>query len=577
MTTTTTQYTRSTILAWANDVLETSYTTFQDIPSHEVGLLLYGIFLGSTSRGNATASGLEDAAATATSASVPLLTEAQLHTHHQRHKATCMRYLQLLQFPSTPSPTTPANTAPPVAAAITWTTAEASASSPGRTSASALPLFPDGHHVVTSAVAQQRNAEHVLALIRALSAEEAELLRAEANDSPARGGGNTANAVLLLGSSMTPEAWLSGGAFVEELKLWRWVRLMAERHRISPRAIRRTIRAYLQHEGGSVVSVVPAPAKEAHTSPPSCAQSRGASPAPQSPTFVSEMRNVAEVALGEVRGGPLPSKSTQALPEEVSGNPAFQEIKRMRPEMLPSTSPPPANPAAATTAAITGPATLSLTPLVGPVSPAHVLFSPIKEVAATEDGAGPDDCNATSLSWAIPGSSLHSPSTAAITSYVAQATELQAALRSAQVALENELTLHRAQQQQQPLRLPTCASGSTSPRSSGGDMLDGAGAVRKVAQLLAPATHPSDAQESLCRQHMVNTVFAKTLGGRGDSSLSSPVPDALTCDVCPSIMAHAIQCNLTAIDDLENVRARAIAACLKKDPVTLLATLQSIV
>ncbi|CAJ02215.2 conserved hypothetical protein [Leishmania major strain Friedlin] len=574
-TTTTTQYTRSAILAWANDVLETSYATFQNIPSYEVGLLLYGIFHGCPSRGDATANRRGDttdaaAAATATSSvSVPLLSAAELHRHHERHHETCMRYLQLLQFPSMPPSTAPTNPA----AVVLSGTAEASAPSPGSTPASLLPPLPDGHSGATSAVAQKRNAEHVLAMICALSAEEAELSRAEASETRTSGGGHTASVVLLLGPSMTPAAWLAGSAFVEELKLWRWVRLMAERHRRSARAIRRAICAYLQHEVG-VAAVAPAPAKDSQTGTASCVQSRGASPAPRSPVVMMEMSDVAEVELGDARGGLLPGKSTRAFAEDESGDTVLQEMKRMRPEMLPSTSPVPVHAVAAATTA--RPATSSVTPLVDSVSPVHALLSPIKEVAAA-GGARTDGCSATGLSWTTSSSSVHAASEATITPYVAQATELQSALRTAQAALHKELALHRAQQQQCPLTLPTSTSGSTSERSSGGDVSDDAGAMHKVAPLLAPATNVCDALEASCRQRMVNTVCAKTLGDRGDSSPLSPVPDTLTCDVCPSIMAHAIQCNLAAIDDLEDVRARAIAACLRKDSVALLAALQNIV
>ncbi|GET86164.1 hypothetical protein, conserved [Leishmania tarentolae] len=580
----TTQYTRSAILAWANDILERSYTTFQSIPSHEVGLLLYGVFHDCPSRDGATANGLSDTTAaaaaaaaaaaqtTTTSVSVPLLSGAELRRHHQRHHETCMRYLQLLQFPSTSSCTTSAN---PATAAALPGAEEASAPSSRGTSASALPPRPDGHYGATSAVVQQRNAEHVLAMIRALSAEEAEMLHVVASETPTNDGGATANVVLMLGPSMTPEAWLSGSVFVEELKLWRWVRLMAERHCSSARAMQRAIRAYLQHEVG-VSPVAPAPAEEGQTSPAIDRQSRGASLLPRSPVVVMKVSGIPEVELGDGRGGLLPGKSTRTCAEDESGDAVLREMKRMRPEMLPSISPAPAQAAAADT--ITEPETSTATPLIGSVSPVHALVSPIKEVAAAAaNGARTDDCTATGLSWATTSSSAHAASMAAITPYVAHATELQSVLRTAQAVLQKEIALHRAQQQDLPLTLPTTTSGSTLVHSSGDGVSDGAGAMPKVASLLASATNPCDAQEASCRQRMVNTVCANPLRDRGDSSLPPPVPDTLACNVCPSIMAHAIQCNLTAMDVLEDVRARAIAACLKRDPVALLAALQNIV
>ncbi|KAG5506894.1 hypothetical protein JIQ42_07613 [Leishmania sp. Namibia] len=572
-TTTSTPYTRSSILAWANDVLETSYTAFQNIPSYEVGLLLYGVFHDSTRRDDAAASGLGDATAAATAAAnagVSLLSEAELHTHHKRHQATCMRYLQRLQFPFILTSAAAAATAG-VSPAVSAT--ESSAPNPGGTSASPLSPLPDGHNGATSAVAQGRNAEHVLAMIRELSAEEAELLRDGANDTSVSGGVNASNTVLLLGPSMTPAAWLSGSAFVEELKLWRWVRLMAERHRSSPRAIRRTIRAYLHHEVG-VTSASPVSAKEARASPLSCAQSRGASPAPRSPAVAEEVGKMAEVERGEERSVRLSGKSTRALAEDETDATALQELKRMRPEMPPSTSPVPAHAVAAEKTI--APATLSVTPLVGSVSPVHAALSPIKEAVAAA-GACTDNLGATGLSWPTSSSGAHTASATTITPYVVQAAELQTTLRSAQKALQNELKLHRAQQQQPLPVLPAPMPGSTSAYLSAGDMPDGTSAMHTAAPLLAPATNPCDAQEVFYRQHMVNTVFAKTPGGRGDSSLSSLVSNTLACDVCPSILAHAIQGNLTAIDHLEDVRARAIAACLKKDPMALLAALQSIV
>ncbi|KAG5510788.1 hypothetical protein JKF63_07860 [Porcisia hertigi] len=529
--TTTTQYTRSAILAWANDALETSYASFQEIPSHEVGLLLYGALQPSSLRADVSAGGLGDStavAATASNGDVPLLSEEELHTHHQRHQATCMRYLQLLQFPPIPGPATQTNSA--VAAVISLATAATPSlsTSPGTQSGS------------TSAVAQQRNAEHVLAMIRALSAEEAHLLRSEASDTPTGGGSgnnnnNTANVVLVLGPSLTPATWLSGGAFVEELKLWRWIRLMAERHRSSTTAIRRVIRAYLQHEEG-VAPPTPMPAKGVQASPANCDESRDALLATGSPVVTAEM-----------------DTDEAVLPE----------MKRMRPDIPP--------PFAAAEAAV-----LSAAPLTGSVSPVQALLSPMEE-AKNVNGARTDDGSATGLSYTKPDNRLHTASTATITPYVAQAPQLQAMLCSAQVTLQNELTLRRSQPQPSPPQPPISASGSTSHRSSGSDIPGGAGAIPKVPLLTTLAMNPCEVQENSCRRHMVNTVLSQITDLQGDASVPLPVPEGLTCDVCPSIMAHAIQCNLAAIDNLEDIRARAIAACLKRDPVALLAALQSIV
>ncbi|KAG5485764.1 hypothetical protein LSCM1_07176 [Leishmania martiniquensis] len=563
-TTATTPYTRSAILTWANDILEASYTNFQSIPSHEVGLLLYGVFHDSPCKGSAEASRLGDAAAAAAgNAGVPRLSEAELHVHHKRHQATCMRYLQLLQFPSTPSSTAAATEAAAPKLDCTY----ASSSSP----------CLDGHNGATSAVAQQCNAEHVLAMIRALSAEEAELLRAEANDTPASDAGSTSNIVLLLGPSMTPAAWLSGGAFVEELKLWRWVRLMAERHRCSVRAIRRTIRAYLQQEVGTTPAFSVA-AKEARTSAVDCAQSRGASPAPRSPVVVREAPEMTEPERGEARVAHIVGQTARAHAEDEPNDRASPEMKRMRPELLPSASRVPVHAAAVAGAAATieAPAMLSVTPLVGSLSPGHGFSSAITEVAAAP-GARADDSSASGRSWVTSSSSALTASEATMTPYVAQVGELQTKLRSAQQALQNALALERAQQPQPLSMLSASTTESASVRSSDGGTPDGVGAMHKAAPLLVPATNPCDAQECLLRQRMVSTVFAKTPGCQGDSSLSSPVPDPRTCDVCPAILGHAIQGNLAAIDSLEEVRARAIAACLKRDAVALLAALQSIV
>lgn len=543
-------YTRSAILAWANTILNASHLTFQDIPCHDVALLLYGIFHSHHHQQHETA--VAASANDTGAAAVPLLAPDALRLHDAQHGATCVRFLQLLQFSSVDTPH--ARTAsPPPGTAPASTTDERSTTS------------------AAAAVAQQRNAEHVLAMIRALSAEEAELLRTapsnaisgpngcgaaseESEEQRRAAAGTAANVVLLLGPSMTPTAWLSGSAFVEELKLWRWVRLMADRHRCTVASIGRAIADYLQHDGlgkgeaEALASTSPA-LKTTETQQQQQPQPRQRTPS----QLRAEMSSIADDTVCE-----------EGVPEP----------KRARPEL--SLSPAPALPTATTSSSSL------LMPLHGSVSPVHALLSPIRD-ADRRAPAGHSTASAGAASaanWAVQDATE-----ATATPYVTQARPLQQALQDAQVTLQQ--TLRDAHQTASAAA--TDAPTSPSTRSSTGVTATNT-AVPPRPPALPAVVNVSDAQEASCRQRMTARVFHPTsahengaegqLGGEGGASSPSLLAMHMSppsCTVCPALMAHAIQCNLNAIDALEEVRAKAIAACMKKDAVALLAALQNVV
>jgi hypothetical protein len=560
---TTSPYTRSAILAWANTILDATHLTFQDIPCHDVGLLLYGVF-HSTSAKDAQISLPSTRAAT-----VPLLSAAELHVHTAQHRMTCERFLQLFQFPaSVVSRACTASPAPPSAAspqtAATAVAAEERSTSGAASSASAV------------AMVQQRNAEHVLAMIRALSSEEAELLRnvpvatvntesgsdskhicsgddhAECGD--AHVNDNAANVVLLLGPSMTPTAWLSGSAFVEELKLWRWVRLMADRHHRTVPAIRATILGYLQQDTetvaqrkvtqSSVSSAVPAGTEK---------RRRSDSPVP----------DVAKEKDGEsVEGSECATNDDSSTHSTADRVDHAQELKRARLDVSPSPVP----------VAATSPQML----LNASVSPLHALLSPHAHEEATN----------TVLNSVATGEDARRDAADATTSvFVSQATALQNTLRVAQQTLERAFR-------------DAAAKTVVDSEAAGGTLEDGtAGSASVVGHTsLSAIANGSAVQEATYRQRMVGHVFALPaddttvteerqgvpVGGDGDEGcgIAGRAANLLTappsCAVCPALMAHAVQCNLNAIDALEETRARAITACLKKDPVALLAALQGV-
>lgn len=77
---------------------------------------------------------------------------------------------------------------------------------------------------------QQRNAHHVVGLLRRVAAEI---------------GSGSAVPQLTLSETLTGEAWVGGGAFIEQLKVWRWLRSLASHWCLSEDQIRRPITAFL--------------------------------------------------------------------------------------------------------------------------------------------------------------------------------------------------------------------------------------------------------------------------------------------------------------------------------------------
>lgn len=82
------------------------------------------------------------------------------------------------------------------------------------------------------------NAQHVLQLLKTLSEAEAKELNGMDSAVP------SAN-VYKMDPNLSAVDWLEGKAFVEELKMWRWVRMKAETLGVAPDAVRAAIHTYL--------------------------------------------------------------------------------------------------------------------------------------------------------------------------------------------------------------------------------------------------------------------------------------------------------------------------------------------
>lgn len=604
---TTVSYTRSSILAWVNAIFGSAHLTFQDIPCHDVALLLYGIFHTDPSTTHVEPPAITADNGTSPTTTVPLLSAAEVQTHAACHQATCARFLQLIQFPALSCATTATasrvHTVSPTSAVSVSSPTTAEERSANAVTATAAAVMT-----------QQRNAEHVLAMIRALSAEEAELLRtcatiahdddnnrnSSSSSNGSNGGevaraGNTANVVLLLGPSMTPTVWLSGCAFVEELKLWRWLRLMADRHRRTTPSIRAVIAGYLQQDVAYHPSAVPLVHVAAEK------RQRSASPVPEQ----EKERNVK--GHGARDGHDEAQTETNAVVSNSTANAtetntdvsaascdAHASLRGCARRLEASPSPVPV---------LATPATALLS---HPLSPMHALLSPIRD---GERRVCPEQ-SGTETSAVAAAAAFQEARAATETSCMAQVLPLQQALHAAQTTLKQ--AMHDA-----AVKVANATASST--HSSAGAAESGEDTVvlpfSVARQPLLPALHNSrEEQETRCRQRMVTRVFASAADTRAEvdapgercggndclhiissssqhnsSSYSSPSATAgagggcatlaapLCCDVCPAIMAHAIQCNLNAIDALEEARTKAIAACLKKDPLALLAALQNIV
>lgn len=100
--------------------------------------------------------------------------------------------------------------------------------------------FPSQGDAAVPDTVRTRNTEHILALLRKASSEAAELLSRDATMPQ-----------LTVNDSLTAAVWLSGKAFVEELKIWRWVRALTEYRGVTEADVRREIQRFVV-EGGRV-------------------------------------------------------------------------------------------------------------------------------------------------------------------------------------------------------------------------------------------------------------------------------------------------------------------------------------
>ncbi|CCW60215.1 unnamed protein product [Phytomonas sp. EM1] len=109
-----------------------------------------------------------------------------------------------------------------------------------------------------SATTQLRNAEHVLSVVRRVSSGLAARgafpsSSSSSSSAPSSSPSSASRAFGVIGETLTAEVWLDGRAFVEELKLWRWLREIAVRLDSTVVGIQHAVQAYL---GAACTSVL---------------------------------------------------------------------------------------------------------------------------------------------------------------------------------------------------------------------------------------------------------------------------------------------------------------------------------
>nr|CCD16321.1 unnamed protein product [Trypanosoma congolense IL3000] len=91
------------------------------------------------------------------------------------------------------------------------------------------------------------NAKRVLSLVQSLSSCSSEVSAAAGNDTNGDGGCLVSGGV----GNMSACAWLEGKAFVEELKMWRWIRTEAFKRGLEANELTERVRTFLGRASGS--------------------------------------------------------------------------------------------------------------------------------------------------------------------------------------------------------------------------------------------------------------------------------------------------------------------------------------
>ncbi|ORC86444.1 uncharacterized protein TM35_000281600 [Trypanosoma theileri] len=157
-------YARAAILKWLTDIFHVNYSSFADVESKDVAVLLHAIFSGSDEDGNREG------------------TSVSLHD---------------IQFCKNPTPTI-----------------------------------------------RFLNAKRVLSLVHTLSSSMSN------NNSNEKETGIARFAQSAVGN-MTASAWIEGKAFVEELKMWRWIRAEAFKRRLEVRELESRVQLFLSGASNS--------------------------------------------------------------------------------------------------------------------------------------------------------------------------------------------------------------------------------------------------------------------------------------------------------------------------------------
>lgn len=168
-----------------------------------------------------------------------------------------------------------------------------------------------------------RNAQHVLKSIHRLSTPYEQ--KQEEHTNRTLGSQLHGYPTTLLGPHVTPAAWVEGRAFIEELKVWRWLRLEAMKRNVAETWIEAEIQSYLKgSRDPSTTLITPsslittaAGSAAAQTDAASLAHVAEGKPSPQDQTFgMACQEGNADEALGF--GDGVPAKRNRV--EEDSAN-----------------------------------------------------------------------------------------------------------------------------------------------------------------------------------------------------------------------------------------------------------------
>lgn len=389
-----------------------------------------------------------------------------------------------------------------------------------------------------SPTACMHNVQHVLRMIHHLSADSA--LAPRSSRSPhapasATGVADDSAAVSIVGPHLTAVDWMEGRAFVEELKVWRWVRVMAQGMQRSAATIRQAMSDYLH--GTSSGSDPKRVRQEIHTPEP---MQRSTSPV-RHRVSETEERVLATRRDGNSTSLPRSEDKDEKDTDEESASRRECGGGRRRVE--------------------------------------HAVYD--TTVAATA-AAAPSE-HASSVTASDMSVTLNNRITDGSTTGVLSTTRRVGpremtthtpVLRSdgaerAPALYSNLVTATQALRAQLMRRQAEC----TSPTEAEGAVFSG-----------GMGAHEPE-EEDAEKDAIVRTLEVRELSSHlqtlteGGAGIAVPTAEerGWQCQRCPVVFAHALQCNLALLEEMEQLRKSAIAACVKKDTAALLTALKGFV